>query len=136
MSPKLITRLFLAAGLTNLSVLVFSKFFTNEVLTEYDPVVLSDFGVLMIVLWGLAYMAVARNYAHVKWLVGVFAVEKFVYGYTWTKWITTHDVSAVYDKDLLAGIFYSIYGIGDMAFGLFFLVVFIQLLKQGRGVGN
>ncbi len=132
MTPTTITRLFLAAGLVNISVLFFSKFFTNEVMTAYDPVLASDFGVLMIVLWGLAYMAVAKNYPQVKWLVGVFVIEKFVYAYTWVRWITRNDVAAVYEKDVLAGVFFSIYGINDGLFCLFFLIVFIQLAKSSK----
>lgn len=78
---------FLLAGLMNMSVLVSSKFFTNPVIEKYDPVLMSNFGLLMILLWGLAYISVSNNFDKVKWLVGVFAIEKFVYGFLWTNGI-------------------------------------------------
>lgn len=126
---KTMTKGFIAAGLMNLGVLVFSRFFTNNTINEFDPEVMSNFGLLMIVLWGLAYMAVAKNYQHVKWLIGVFAIEKLVYGYVWIQWILQNDISKVYEEDTMAGIFYSIYGINDWIFFFFFLFVFISVFK-------
>lgn len=123
-----ITKGFVLAGLFNLTVLVFSKFFTNPVIPESDPVVMSNFGLLMIVVWGLAYISVAKNYHAVKWLIAVFAIEKFIYGLVWTKWILNHELSTVYVKDTMAGIFYSIYGLNDWVFFIFFSYVFLQLL--------
>lgn len=87
-----ITKGFVIAGLLNLAVLVFSRFFTNSTIPEADPVVMSNFGLLMIIVWGLAYISVAKNYQRVKWLVAVFAVEKFIYGFIWIKWMLTHSV--------------------------------------------
>ena len=114
----------------NLTVLIFSRFFTNSTIPEFDPVVMSNFGLLIIVLWGLAYMSVAKNYHKVKWLVGVFVVGKFIYGYVWIKWILNNNISDVYKKDTMAGIFYSIYGINDWIFFVFFLLVFIKIFKM------
>jgi len=125
-----ITRGFVIAGLMNMSVLVFSRFFTNPVIPELDPVVMSNFGLLMIVIWGLAYISVAKNYQYVKWLVGIFAIEKLIYGYTWINWISNNSIDEAYAKDLFAGIFYSIYGINDWIFFLFFSYVFISLLRK------
>ena len=126
-SNNKITTGFIAAGLMNMSVLVFSRFFTNSVITETDPVVASNFGLLMIVIWGLAYISVARKYNHVKWLVGVFAVEKLIYGIVWTMWILNNQVSDVFAKDMMAGIFFSVYGVNDWIFCVFFTIVFIRL---------
>jgi hypothetical protein len=129
---KAFTKGFIIAGLMNLSVLLFSRFFTNSVITETDPVVASNFGLLMIVIWGMAYISVAKSYSQVKWLVAVFAVEKLIYGVVWTKWILTNDVSMVFSKDIMAGIFFSVYGINDWIFCLFFLYVLkrISRLKE------
>lgn len=123
---------FVIAGLMNMSVLVFSKFFTNPVIPETDPAVMSNFGLLMIVIWGLAYITIAKTYQNVKWLVGVFAIEKFIYGFNWTNWILNNDLTAVYDKDLFAGLFFSVYGVNDWLFFLFFLYVFIQLYRSKK----
>jgi hypothetical protein len=129
MKSKTITRGFLIAGLFNMTVLVFSRLFTNSVIPETDPDVMSNFGLVMIVVWGLAYISVAENYHRVKWLVGVFAVEKFIYGIIWTKWMLNNNVMDVFAKDKMAGIFYAIYGVNDWLFFIFFLMVFIRLIK-------
>lgn len=127
-----ITKGFVIAGLMNMTVLVFSRFFTNSVIPESDPDVMSNFGLLMIVVWGLAYISVAKNYHSVKWLVGVFAVEKIIYGYIWIKWMLNNNVLDVFAKDKMAGIFYAIYGVNDWVFFIFFLLVFIRLIKFGK----
>lgn len=127
-----ITKGFVIAGLMNMAVLVFSRFFTNSVIPESDPVVMSNFGLLMIVVWGLAFISVARNYHSVKWLVGVFAIEKFIYGFIWIKWMLNNNVLDVFAKDKMAGIFYSVYGVNDWMFFIFFLLVFIRLIKIGN----
>src|SRR3970282_710078 len=90
-----ITQGFIIAGLMNLTVLIFSRFFTNPTIPEFDPVVMSNFGLLMIVLWGLAYMSIAKNFRDVKWLVGVFVVEKFIYGYVLINCILDNKLSDV-----------------------------------------
>ncbi len=124
---------FVLAGLMNiLGVLVNSRFFTNAVIPEVDPVVMSRFGLLMIIIWGLAYISVSKNYDKVKWLVGVFAIEKFIYGSLWTNWILSNSLADVYNKDTSAGIFYSIYGINDWIFFVFFLFIFIRLVSAKK----
>ncbi len=127
---KTITKGFIISGLMNLSVLIFSRFFTNSTIPEFDPDVMSNFGLFMIVLWGLAYISVAKNYQNVKWLVGVFAIEKFAYGFTWIKWLLNNNLSEVYEKDTMAGLFYSIYGVNDWLFFVFFMFVFIRLFRK------
>ena len=64
-----------------------------------------------------------------KWLVGVFAIEKLIYGITWTQWMLQNSVLNVFKKDTLAGSFYAIYGVNDWVFFLFFTFVFIRLVK-------
>ncbi len=117
------------AGFANLGVLIFSRFFTNNAFPQFDPVVLSDFGVLMIVIWGLAYISVAKSYASVKWLVAVFAVEKLIYGAVWIHWQLNNSLADVFAVDTMAGIFYSIYGINDWLFCAFFTWVFFRINK-------
>ncbi|NEN25547.1 hypothetical protein G3O08_18805 [Cryomorpha ignava] len=129
-----ITRGFILAGLMNASVLIFSRFFTNSTIPEFDPEVMSNFGLLMILIWGLAYISVARNYDKVKWLVGIFVIEKVIYGYIWINWMLNNSVSDVFEKDVMAGLYYSIYGINDWVFSIFFLWVFVQLAKGKKTV--
>jgi len=124
-----ITKGFIISGLMNASVLIFSRLFTNSTIAEFDPNVMSNFGLLMILIWGLAYISVAKSYDKVKWLVGIFAIEKLIYGCVWIHWILNNTISEVYEKDLMAGVFYSIYGINDWVFFIFFVVVFLRLSK-------
>lgn len=127
---KTISKGFIIAGLMNLSVLIFSRFFTNPTIPEFDPEVMSNFGLMMIVLWGLAYISIAKNYHNLKWLVAIFALEKLAYGITWMLWILNNNLSEVFDKDIMAGLFYAVYGINDWLFFLFFVYVFVILLRQ------
>lgn len=124
-----ITKGFVVAGLMNASVLVFSRLFTNQTIAEFDPTVMSNFGLLMILIWGLAYISVAKNYHKVKWLITVFAVEKFIYGCIWINWLLNNNIADVYEKDTMAGLFYSVYGLNDWMFFVFFLLVFFRISK-------
>ena len=63
-----ITKGFILAGLMNASVLISSRLFTNTTIPKFDPSVMSNFGLLMILIWGLAYISVAKSYQQVKWL--------------------------------------------------------------------
>jgi len=112
---------FIAAGLVNIfGVLLFSRAFTNDAVNEADPVVMSNFGLLMIIVWGLAYLSVAKCYERVRWITAVFTLEKMIYTAVWVLWIANNNLGALYSKDLFAGIFYTIYGLNDFLFMLFF----------------
>lgn len=118
---------FIAAGIMNIcGVLLFSKGLSNEAINNADPIVMSNFGLLMIMIWGLTYIAAAISHADTKWLAGIFSLEKLVYFLVWSYWITTNSLKSVYETDLMAGIFYSIYGINDLAFMIFFIWAFIR----------
>ncbi|WP_425638241.1 hypothetical protein ACPUEN_02435 [Algoriphagus yeomjeoni] len=128
---KTITYGFIAAGLMNIGgVLTFSRFFTNSTIAEFDPAVMSNFGLVMIVIWGLAYIAIAKDFEKVNWLVAVFAIEKLIYGFVWAKWLMNNDLAAIYAEDNMAGIFYTIYGANDWLFFIFFSFVFIRTLAR------
>ncbi len=131
MKPTIISKGFLFAGLSNiLGVLLFSKLFTNEVMMSSQPDVMSYFGLISIVLWGMAYIAVSKKYAAVPWLIAVFVLEKIMYVAVYIKWLSSHSLADVYDQDTLAGIFYTIYGANDFLFGLFFAFVFYSIMKR------
>nr|WP_238566060.1 hypothetical protein [Nonlabens ulvanivorans] len=91
---------------------------------------MSYFGLLMIMVWGLAFIAVAKVFEKVKWLVAVFALEKLCYVIAYGYWFSNNSVQEVYDKDMMAGVFYSIYGLNDFFFMLFFGYVFIKIMKS------
>ncbi|WP_405223337.1 hypothetical protein [Dokdonia sp. Asnod1-B02] len=130
MSVMTISRLFVIAGLSNvLGVLLLSRGFTNQVMMDTQPEVMGYFGLIAIILWGLAYIAVAKSYAAAPWLIAVFAVEKLAYVIVYLQWFTSHSIATVYERDALAGVFYSIYGLNDFLFMVFFGWVFISLNK-------
>ena len=112
---------FIGAGLTNIvGVLLFSKFFSNETMNAANPIVMSNFGLLMIVVWGFAYIAVANSYEATPWLSAVFTIEKLIYTLTWIFWFQQNDLTLLYTKDLFAGIFYTLYGLNDFLSMLIF----------------
>ena len=120
---------FRLAGMINIGgVLLFSAGFTDPTLGQQYPAVFAPFGLASIMLWGLAYLAVARRHAAVPWLVAVFAVEKAVYVATWVCWMLQHGngLGELLQTHPLAGTFFLIYGPNDLAFGVFFLIVFLR----------
>lgn len=136
MSKKLIRHGLIAAGLMNVGgVLMFSRAFTNVAINEADPVVMSNFGLMMIIVWGLAYIGAATIVSSIQWLAGVFALEKLVYGVVWLNWLSENSLAQLYAKDLFAGVFFSIYGANDLMFMLFFLWVFAAARPTLAGVG-
>jgi len=69
MTEKMIRNGFLIAGLSNiLGVIICSKAFTNDVMLATQPDVMGYFGLVANILWGLAYISVAKCYSHVRWL--------------------------------------------------------------------
>lgn len=126
---RLITMGFVAAGLTNIvGILLVSGGFSEPLFHKLSPEVFNEFGSFMIMVWGLAYIAVARKASSLGALSLVFAVEKFVYVYTWFVWINSKSdmIEMIGAESNLIGIFYSSYGLLDLAFGLFFLWVGVR----------
>ena len=63
MTDKMIYKGFLIAGLSNiLGVIICSKAFTNDVMLATQPDVMGYFGLISIILWGLAYISVCKSY--------------------------------------------------------------------------
>jgi len=118
---------FVAAGLFNLVILVVSHGFTNQVLFETDALFGAG-GCAVIVLWGLAYMAVAPVYKQ-AWLVSaVFALEKLFFVVWWLRFLITRgdELPALWASDLASGFFYSTYGAGDAVFMVFFAIAAVR----------
>ena len=133
-SDRAITRGFLLAGAVNVfGMLAVSKVFTNPLLGATDPAVFSWLGQVAIVLWGLAYWAVARAYRQVPYLVLVFCIEKMVYAVAWLLWMLApgHSLTSIASESLTTAIFFGMYGAGDFAFGLFFGWVALKVLSGG-----
>lgn len=121
----------LAAASNVLGVLIFSMGFSNDRLVSESPVVFSRFGLVCIVLWGLAYLATAKAAELVPALAAVFALEKLVYSVTWFAWLGEHGASfpRLFSESPLTATFYAIYGPNDILFGLFFAYVAIRGLR-------
>ncbi len=127
MNKNLIRNGLIAAGLMNIGgVLLFSRAFTNVAINNADPVVMSNFGLLMIAVWGLAYLGAAAVGSNTRWIVGAFALEKFVYVLAWFKWLSENSLTQLYSEDFFAGVFFSIYGPNDFVCMLFFAWAFLQ----------
>lgn len=112
-------------------VLLFSRLLTNTAINDADPVVMSDFGRVMIAVWGLAYLGAASIGASVRWLAAAFAMEKLVYVVAWVMWHSRNSVATLVTTDLFAGVFFSIYGLNDLVFMLFFSWVFYFVNRPG-----
>ena len=128
------SKVFVAAGLVNIvGVVVGSKAFTSDYATELDPVVFSWLGLVSIMLWGAAYIAVSRCYEKVPALLAVFVVEKLVYFGAWLDWILAppQPLAEVFEQSKLVGAFFAGYGLIDFGFGLFFLWVLLKGRKAG-----
>jgi hypothetical protein len=126
---RLIPLGFVIGGLVNiLGVPLFSLGFHNPDLDRLVPGVFPNFGLLTIMLWGAAYIATARHYASVRWLVLVFALEKLAYGITWLLWMSHYagELPKLLAEAPLTGAFMAIYGPNDLAFALFFAWVFLS----------
>lgn len=126
-TDKFITQGFIAAGLSNiLGVLICSKAFSNDVMLATQPDVMGYFGLISVILWGCAYIAVSKIYDRARWLVGLFAIEKLAYVIVWLIFVSSHSLKDIFDQDTLAGLFFSIYGINDLIFMIFFSFIFLR----------
>ena len=133
LNKELVKKGMYLSGIMNIGgVLVLSRLFTNKVINEADPIVMSNFGLLMIVVWGLVFLAIASKWEHLKWVIGVFVIEKFIYGFTWDEWMINNELSSIYEADTMAGLFFTFFGLNDWFFCIFYLVVFIYMNKAQR----
>lgn len=127
MTPNIARGIFMTAALANIGgVLVFCKGFTNTALNDADPILFSNFGLLMIMVWGVTYLAAAKYAPKIPYVALAFALEKAVYVMCWIRWMSNHNASLpdLLATDLFAGTFMSIYGIVDFSYMLLFAWVF------------
>ena len=132
MNKGMVKNGFLAAGLMNIGgVLVLSRAFSNQAINNADPVVMSNFGLVMIIVWGFAYIGASTINSNIKWLACAFALEKLVYVVVWIMWHSENSLAQLYSKDMFAGAFFSIYGLNDFIFMLFF--AWVSLSQRTKG---
>ena len=133
MKEKYIKNFFYLAGAVNiLGTLTLSRFFTNESLVQIDPTIISSSGLILIIVWGLAFLATSNHYQKNRWIVGVFALEKTTYVAMWGYWYFTKDytLKSLFDLDFMTGFFYATFGLNDLLFLCFFCYVFFKKLDQ------
>lgn len=110
-----------------------SRLFTNDAINQADPVVMSNFGLMMIIVWGLVFLAASRlDDPAARWLMASFAVEKLVYVTVWLRWLSDHHLGSLYAQDFFAGVFYTIYGVNDLMFLLFFIWASVALGRSAH----
>lgn len=132
MTRNTITKIFWAAGLFNIgAVLLFSQFFTNPYPAKYYPGVFSDFGLIVIILWGMTYISVSSLYMYTRNLMILFAIEKLAYTLTWVYFLMRNGAMLpdIFNESFMTGLMFSSYGSIDFAFGCFFLWVWISGYK-------
>ena len=111
-----------AAFVNTIGVLILSKGFTNSTLMEIDPTVFGPFGLCMIMIWGGCYYACSDSAPSNPKIGLIFTLEKCVYFTLWIQWINGNStpLAEIYQKDLFAGLFYTIYGLIDAGYALMF----------------
>ncbi len=129
MEQKISKGLIFAGVFNILGVLALTKGFQDFSIGGYFPELFSVWGMLGVALWGLGYLALARRYWVAPELLVVFAAEKFFYfaSWCWWQWHNFAQLPTIWADNPRAAIFYSTYGPGDLAFGLFFLGLFLKV---------
>lgn len=133
MKDNLIKNGFIFAGLANIvGILTITRGMTSDTLANADPVLFSNFGVLMIILWGLVYIGSSRFATTSVLLPATFAIEKLAYTLAWVFWTADHGdtVAAITERDFLGGLFLGGYGINDGLFCIFFAAVAVINLRR------
>jgi len=127
-------------------------FYNSQAVADLNPNMFSPFGQLMVLVWGLAYLAVgweSRNNgsssgAGAIWLV--FAIEKLCYAVGWVQWMTTNNCLAIiseawkegggFSTEMQAPFFHCSYGLGDATFGVLFAYLGYVALVGGQPSGR
>ena len=127
MTPTHAKIIFILAAAVNIpGVLLFSLAFTNTSLFQVDSAAFSHFGVAMIMVWGLAYLAASKYAAQAPLVALAFAAEKLVYVLRWSWWMSLYSstLPELFDTSFFTGAFYAVYGVVDFIFMILFFSVF------------
>lgn len=101
---------------------------------RYYPQVFGAEGCIGVILWGLAYIAVARKYKTLPLLCLVFCLEKIFYTVTWVNWYWSRyeEIGTFERGSPLLGLFFRLYGYNDAFFAVVFFIAFIYALFCAR----
>lgn len=133
-SPQPIQHVFYAAGAANLFFMaIVSRMLSSEVLPAHDPW-FAPGSVILIWMWGLAYIAAAPGVARAPLLPLVFAFEKGVYAVHWVAWLCWPHApwAQIWAEDPLVALFLAGYGPIDALFGVFFAYTGWRFVKAQR----
>ena len=122
--PTWIRKTFQIAGLVNIvGILLVSHAFTDSLISDLDPDVFSTPSLILIMVWGCAYLSVGPYWQKIPTISLVFAIEKLVYVVMWFRWISErhNELPAIWNQNPPIALFFGGYGVVDLAFGLFFL---------------
>lgn len=125
------TRLIQIFGLVNLTLLGFlSPLLNGALLAAQDPLFFSWSGVIIIALWGLAYIAVAPHWKVMGVMLIVFALEKAFFAWRWADWMSVNAdrLGDLFRLDPAVALFYSGYGLWDG----FCAIVFVTLALKAK----
>ena len=108
-----------------LGVLIFSKLLMNHAtFGKVDPL-FSLMGLILTLIWGLAFWSVSLNPQAMRPLLLVFVVEKLVYTTNHAIWfLKGGSLAALWQQDLLLSAFYSVYGANDALYALLFFIAY------------
>lgn len=122
--PRWINLGFVAAAAVNFGIIVVSRGFAPH-LGVVDSL-FSPAGCALIVVWGLAYLSVARTVHLSPHIAAVFCLEKLFYGVAWLRGLMLYgDTLQQQPFDVAA--FYQTYGVADFGFAVFFGLVWWRL---------
>jgi hypothetical protein len=121
---------FLAGSVNILGMLAINRFYSAApAMAAMSPTVFSTESQVLIQVWGLAYISVAKSWRKIPMLSLVFFVEKMLYTWWWLQWIkddsnrstAVNMVKSGVLSEMITGGFYLFYGLNDLLFGLVFL---------------
>jgi hypothetical protein len=122
-------KVFVMAGMANImTILVATRAFTDSLISEVDPAVFSTPGLILIMIWGFAYLAVAPHWRQLPQMCLVFMLEKLVYVVMWTLWMLERrdQLQGLWEINWQIALFYGGYGLVDAAFTIFFFWAWTQ----------
>lgn len=133
MNTNIIRYGMILCGMVNIvAILFFSMFFTNPNISKFQPEVMSNFGLFIIIVWGLVFIAPASKIEFVPNLLLAFVFQKLTYTLVWLFW--WKDNYAAFDfqfkQDILASAFQVLYGMNDFIWFVFFLWAYLKLRKN------
>lgn len=128
----------ICAAFNILGILAFSRGLTNELLTALDPGVFSAPGIILICVWGLAYLALADRFSVAPRIALVFALEKLVYVVVWVRWLGGHadELGDIWARDWMTGMFFTTYGLADATMAAFFVYVWLGRRSPDAKTGS